>query len=95
MNNHTAGFLPDSCQYACKDALNNHLVHMAAKKESNLKKWEHPKKSDIWIRELVYTKQLENKERTYSGFQITIPADRDLKRARQRKQFTTKAKAEK
>jgi integrase/recombinase XerD len=70
-------------------------MHMAAQKESNLKKWEHPKKSGIWIRELLYTKKLENKEGTYSAFQVTIPADRDLKRARQRKQFTTKSKAEK
>jgi hypothetical protein len=68
---------------------------MAAKKDSNLKKWGHPKKSDIWIRQLIYTKKLENKEGTYSSFQVTIPADRDLKRGRQRKQFTTKAKAEK
>lgn len=75
-------------------------MHMAAKRESNIKKWEHPKKSGIWIRELIYTKKLQSKigkdkEGTYSAFQVTIPSDKDLKRVRQRKQFTTKAKAEK
>ena len=57
-------------------------------------KWEHPKKSGIWIREILYTQTFNGKEGTYSAYQITVPA-KLTGSVRKRKQCKTKLEAEK
>jgi integrase len=56
-------------------------------------KWEHPKKSGIWIREFAYTQSFNDKEATYSSFQVTLPV-KLTGNARKRKQFKAKHDAE-
>ena len=67
---------------------------MPAKNTGNLEKWEHPKKSGIWIREILYTQTFNGKEGTYSAYQITVPA-KLTGSVRKRKQCKTKLEAEK
>lgn len=62
--------------------------------ESKLKRWEYPKNSGIWIREMVYSQTFQSKQSTYSAFQVTIPAKLTGK-ARKRKQFKVRIEAEK
>ena len=86
----------DSCHlhviFACRYALKGHVAHMAATKTSKLKKWEHPKKSGIWVREMLYSQTFNGKQETYSAYQVTIPAKLTGK-ARKRKQCKTKEEA--
>lgn len=70
------------------------LLHMPAKNDPTLKRWEHPKKSGIWIREFVYAQTFNGKQGTYSAFQVTIPA-KLTGTVRKRKQCKTKEEAEK
>ena len=58
-----------------------------------MKKSEYPKKSGIWIRELVYSQTFEGEQKTYSACQVTIPAKLTGSR-RKRKQCKTKEEAE-
>jgi integrase len=67
---------------------------MAAKSDANLKKWEFPKKSGIWIREFLYSQTFNGKQKSYSAYQVTIPA-KLTGTVRQRKQCSTKEEAEK
>lgn len=69
-------------------------MHMPAKSDPKLKKWEFPRKSGIWIREFLYSQTLGGKPRTYSAFQVTIPA-KMTGSVRKRKQCNTREEAEK
>ena len=66
---------------------------MAAAGTGNLKKWEHPKKSGIWIREILSTKPLDGKSKTYSAYLVTVP-NKVTDSGRKRKQFQSKGAAE-
>lgn len=67
---------------------------MPAKNTKNLEKREHPKKSGIWIREILYTQTFNCKERAYSAYQITVPA-KVTGSVKKRKQCKTKLEAQK
>ena len=69
------------------------LLHVPAKSDSALKKWEYPKKSGIWIREFLYSQTFEGEQKTYSAYQVTIPA-KLTGTLRKRKQCKTKEEAE-
>lgn len=49
-------------------------MHMSAKNDQKLKKWEFPKKSGIWIREFVYSQTFKGKKETYGAYQVIAPA---------------------
>ncbi len=66
---------------------------MAAAGDKVLYRWEHPKKSGIWIRAFSYTQSFNGKEGEYTAYQVTLPAKLTGK-ARVRKQFKKKLDAE-
>jgi integrase len=69
------------------------LLHMPAKSTGSLRKWEHPKKSGIWIREIVYSQTFNGKQGIYSAFQVTVP-NKITDAGRKRKQFKEKTEAQ-
>jgi len=66
---------------------------MAAAGDKVPSRWEHPKKSGIWIRAFSYTQSFNGKEGEYTAYQVTLPAKLTGK-ARVRKQFKKKLDAE-
>jgi integrase len=69
-------------------------MHVPAKSDQKLKKWEFPKKSGIWIREFLYTHTFKGKQGTYSAYQVTVPA-KITGKTRKRKQCNTIIEAQK
>ena len=86
-----------TCQFSVKNPAGIReigiLEPMPTKNDEAFLKWEHPKKSGIWIREFAYKQSFNGKEAMYSFFQVTLPVKLTGK-ARKRKQFKTKLDAE-
>lgn len=71
------------------------VLHMAARSTDDLTKWEHPKKSGIWIREFIYQQTYKGEKRAYSGYQVLVPGKvMGAPYSRKRRQFRTKVKAQ-
>lgn len=58
-----------------------------------LEKWEHPKKSGIFIRPVIYSKVSNGKETLYTSYQVNVPAE-VTGTIRKRRRCKDKAKAE-